>query len=60
MIYLGSLSKTIMLFPAGQQSRMSCVQLPGMTPASHLQEQGEGMIHNSLQVHPAGHRSCKY
>lgn len=31
-----------------------------MTRASHLQEPEEGvMIHYSLQVHPAGHRSCK-
>lgn len=39
---------------------MFCVQLLRMTLASHLQERGQGMIHYSLQVHPAGYRSCKH
>lgn len=39
---------------------MFCVQLLRMTLASHLQEWGQGMIHYSLQVHPAGYRSCKH
>lgn len=36
-----------------QDNNPEGVQLLEMTLASHLQEQGEGMIHCSLQVHPA-------
>lgn len=35
-------------------------QLLGMTLASHLQEQGESMIHHSLRAHLAGLRNRQY
>lgn len=45
-----------------QDNHPECVQLLRMiyslTPAGA--EGGEGMIHYSLQVYPAGHKSCKY